>query len=117
MVTADDGKEIDERRMTFGEHLEELRRVVVWSIVAIVVIFIVCFSFFSRQLMDLVTQPVERSLPDVKFIILEPFEEFFAHFKVCLAVSAFLAAPVVFALLWSFIRAGLYKKERRWVTR
>jgi sec-independent protein translocase protein TatC len=109
--------DLDERRMTFGEHLEELRKVVVRAIVAVVLIFIVCFSFFRNPLMDLVTRPVKRVLPDAHFIVLGPFDEIFAYFKVCLAVSVFFAAPVVVYLLWTFISPGLRRAERRWVTR
>ncbi|MBI1851861.1 MAG: twin-arginine translocase subunit TatC [Planctomycetes bacterium] len=114
---ADESGDLDERRMTFGEHLEELRKVIVRSIVAVVVIFAVCFTFFRDQLMNLVTVPVKGILPDVKFIVPAPFDEIFAYFKVCLAVSVFFSAPVVFILLWSFISPGLRKNERKYVHR
>ncbi len=103
--------------MPFGEHLEELRRDVIGSLIVFVAIFVVLFTFFLDPIMDLVVGPVKRIFPGQKFIALAPFEAFFAYFKACAAVALFLASPVIFGLVWSFLRPGLYKHERRWVTR
>ncbi len=110
----------EEVRMTFGEHLEELRSRLLRAIVATVAAFIAAFCF-ADALMAVATRPyrvVTESLrqdPSLKAI--GPGQGFFAYMQVCLVAGLAVAGPVWIHQLWAFIAAGLYSRERRFVYR
>lgn len=109
---------MEERKLTFGEHLEELRTTILYSLIAIFVAFFVCW-FFKDQIMFFLAGPHRRTMralhlpEDLK--LLNYTEGFFTYIKVCFVAGIFLAAPVVIYELWSFISEGLYPHERRYV--
>jgi len=100
------------REMPFLEHLEELRRRIIWSVASIAVAFAVCWTF-AQQLVDLASVPI-RSNPAVQLSILRPQDIFSLYFKVTLVAALFLAAPMVLTQAWLFIAPGLHRHERRW---
>ena len=109
----------DEGKMTFLEHLEELRRRLIVSAVSIFVGMMVCW-FFREEIMGFLLNPLYEawrhveSLEDPKPLnftsMLEPF---IAYLKLSAVGGLFVAAPVVLYQLWAFIAPGLYPKERR----
>ena len=109
---------MEERKLTFGEHLEELRLRVIYSILAVGVAFIVCWCF-SDHIMYFLAGPHRRIMramhmpEDLK--ILNYTEGFFTYMRVSLVAAIFIAAPVVVYNLWKFISEGLYPEERRYV--
>ena len=100
------------REMPFLDHLEELRRRIIWSVASIAVAFAVCWTF-AQQLVDLASMPI-RSNPAVQLSILRPQDIFSLYFKVTLVAALFLAAPMVLTQAWLFIAPGLHRHERRW---
>lgn len=117
----------EERRMTFGEHLEELRRRILYALVAPVIGFIVCFIFFREHLLAAVVNPVypewrlfghdilaiERV--NVEFTLSNPYAMFVTYMFISLIAGLILTAPWSLYHLWAFVAAGLYPRERRWV--
>ena len=95
--------------MTFLEHLEELRKRILYSLVALCVAAFAGF-FFSQRVIDLLTRPVPS------LVFLAPAEAFVVQLKVALVVGAFLAAPVLFYEFWRFVRPALMSHEVRYVT-
>ena len=105
-------------RMSFLEHLEELRKRLLLAIGGIGVAFILCL-FFSDQLWDFVFTPAGAALtalhvnpPTLKLINpMDTFQIFWM--KVPILFAVFLGSPWVLYQVWAFIAPGLYKKERR----
>jgi len=100
--------------MTLLEHLEELRRRIIWSLLALVGGALGAFSF-SPAIVRFLAAPILRFLPPgSKLAYLGVTEPFLLYFKVSLLVGAFLAFPVILLQVWLFISPGLYPHERRW---
>jgi sec-independent protein translocase protein TatC len=101
-------------RMTLLEHLEELRRRIVYSVVAVLVAFLACWGF-AEQIFHFLAVPVYRYLPaGTKLAFLGITEPFMLYIKVALLTGAFVSAPVVLLQVWGFISPGLYARERRY---
>ena len=98
--------------MSFIEHLEELRRRILWSVAAIAVAFGACWVF-SGELYELASAPI-RANPAVTLSLSRPQDVFSLHMKVTLVASIFAASPIVLLQAWLFISPGLYPHERRY---
>ncbi len=105
----------DERRMTVIEHLEELRRVLIISLLAWGIATVVGFIISGWVLDNLVLLPIKRVLPADHQIVYftGPVDKFFLYFKVGIFTGFILASPVVIWQAWSFIAPGLRHNERR----
>lgn len=100
------------QEMSFLEHLDELRRRLIWSVVFVGAAFAGCWMF-SGQLYDLASAPI-RSHPAVTLAISRPQDIFSLHVKVTMVAAIFLSSPMVLAQAWLFISPGLYPHERRY---
>jgi sec-independent protein translocase protein TatC len=115
----DDGPE-DDKPMSFWEHLEELRKRVVWSLAALVVGCLIAWNYKERILAG-IYEPFanswrEQNVPGEPTLhFASPGDALLAYFSLSLIGGLVLAAPVVFFQLWSFIAPGLYAKEKRYV--
>jgi sec-independent protein translocase protein TatC len=108
----------DMLRMSFLEHLEELRSRLIRSIIGVGVAFTVSLLFSSR-LWDIVRQPAKAALTslgyDPDLVVIAPMEGFnIIWFKLPLLCSVFLSFPWIVYQVWAFISPGLYRRERRW---
>ncbi|HET7433075.1 MAG TPA: twin-arginine translocase subunit TatC [Thermoanaerobaculia bacterium] len=100
-------------KMSFLDHLEELRKRLMISIAAVAVGFLLCWAFAER-IFDKLQEPLARFLPPGdKLAYTRLTAPFFLYMKVAFFAGIFIAAPVVLLQLWLFIAPGLYKKERR----
>ena len=100
-------------KMSFLEHLDELRKRLIWSIVALVGGFLVSVFFIDR-IFGFIMRPLAATLPaGQKLIYTEPTEAFLLQLKVAALTGVLLAAPVVLWQLWLFIAPGLYRREKR----
>jgi len=89
-------------------HLEELRKRIIISLVALFVGMIICF-IFKGFLLDLLIGP----LGDKKLITLSPTESFMTVFKVAGYAGMIIASPVIIFQIWAFVAPGLRSKEKR----
>lgn len=108
-------QEVAQSEAPLMEHLIELRTRLIYSLVAIAVLFVVCF-FFASQIFNILLGPFERAVgnvEDVELIYTAPQEFFFTQLKVALFSAIFLAFPVIAIQIYRFIAPGLYKRERR----
>ncbi len=104
--------------MGFLEHLEELRKRIVYSIVAIVVCFFGCW-FSAPRLVGIMQHPItevlhKHGLPE-KLVYLNPIDPFNLYLKVAGVAALFVASPFVLYQIWLFIAPGLYRNEKRYV--
>jgi sec-independent protein translocase protein TatC len=105
---------VEEGRMTLWEHLDELRKRLVVSIVVIGVGFVVCWAY-REPIFDVVQAPFLQYVAKgdrLSFIALT--EPFLVFMKLAFFSSLIFTSPIVIAQLWFFISPGLYKKERRY---
>ncbi len=103
----------EETGMNFLEHIEELRKRIIYSVIPLLVFFAPCY-LFSKQLFDLLMGPIIKSLPEGSSLIFtRPAEGFLTYLKVSLFFSFFLSVPFILYNAWHFVSPALYKKERR----
>jgi sec-independent protein translocase protein TatC len=102
----------EDRRMTIIEHLEELRRVLIVSIIAFAVGSIIGLTF-SNQMLHILLIPLREAVGNVKTIAPGPLDKIFILFKIGLVTGLVISSPVIFWQIWSFIAPGLRRNERR----
>ncbi len=108
-----DDPETELPKMSFLDHLEELRKRLLISIIAVAVGFLACWAFAENIFAEL-QKPLTNFLPKGdKLAYTRLTAPFFLYMKVAFFAGLFVAAPVVLLQLWLFIAPGLYKKERR----
>lgn len=102
--------------MSLGEHLEELRRRVIYALLGLVPILVLGLSF-GTTILRLLIVPVEQALlrtgqsPTLQ--ALSPIETFASYIKVGLVAAVLIGVPWIVTQLWLFVRPGLYQHERR----
>jgi sec-independent protein translocase protein TatC len=102
--------EDDRSRMTFLEHLDELRRRIVYSLYAIIASCIVTFVFVS-DMYNYMTLYFARY--GGRLVYTEPMGGFMFSLKIAVLAGLILASPFVFSQLWLFVAPGLYAREKR----
>ncbi len=101
--------------MTFLEHLEDLRKRLFNSFLALVLALIPGWAF-HEQIYDVLSEPLKKYLPaGTKFVYTSLTAPFMLYMKVSFLAAIFLAAPFIFLQLWYFIAPGLYANERKYV--
>ena len=111
-MTHDD---IDASRAPLMEHLVELRRRLIWSVLAIAIAFAVCF-WFAKPIYNLLVWPYRFAVgvdTPIEMIYTAPQEFFFTQVKLALFGAVFLAFPVLAAQIYMFVAPGLYRNERK----
>ena len=125
----------EDMEMTFGEHLDELRKVMLHIGIAFFVLFIVLFSFFKGQIIDLVFYPSESDFISNRLmakladltgsealrINADPLQiynnkiagQFMLHIKASAVGAIVIAFPYIIGQLWGFVKPALSKNMRR----
>ncbi|GAA0563347.1 twin-arginine translocase subunit TatC [Rhizomicrobium electricum] len=110
-----DEAEIEASKAPLLEHLIELRKRIIYSLLALLGGFIICFAF-ADPIYNFLTAPLAHALagqPGRHLIYTQVYEKFFTNAKVGLFAGLCLAFPVIAAQIWMFVAPGLYKHERR----
>lgn len=102
----------DERVMGILQHLEELRKVVIISLIAIAVASIISFAFIE-QIVAIITKPLAAQ--GIKPVYTAITEGIFTYFKIALIAGTVIAAPVLLWQVWRFIVPALYPHERKYL--
>ncbi len=120
-MTADDrelidevGEEFDDElpRMTLLDHLDELRRRILYSVIAIFVAFLASW-YFAPAIFHWLERPFLAAVPEgEKLAFTDLPGPFMLYIKVALLTAIFAAAPVLLTQLWFFLKPGLYRKEQ-----
>ena len=99
--------------MSFLEHLDELRRRIIYCCLAIGVGVVVGFVFIN-QVFNFIFEPTRRVLPaGSKLIYTQPGEAFSLYVQIALIVGLVIAAPFIMYQVWMFVAPGLYANEKR----
>lgn len=110
----DDDLDNPEARMSFLDHLEELRERLVKSLVAMVAAFGVCWNY-HEEIFDFMVQPLRTAYPGIRLIATSPTEALMLYMKMSFFAGLFLAAPFVLFQVWQFVAPGLKQSEKRYV--
>ena len=109
----DTDSDIDDSRMTFLEHLEELRTRLIWCCVALAAGMVLSLAFVKR-LAAVVTASMVAALPAGSGLILtKPGEGFAFYLDLSLIGGITIAAPLITYQAWRFIAPGLHANEKR----
>ncbi len=106
-------------RMSFLEHLEELRTRLIQALMGMGVAFVGSL-FFADRIWTAIREPATQALKQAgaertKLIALTPTESFsILWVKIPVLAALFIASPWILYQVWSFVAPGLYKHERRW---
>ena len=101
--------------MTFLEHLEDLRKRLWYSFLAVFIVVIPAWVF-SKDVYALLAKPVTQYLPEgMKMAYTSLTAPFMLYIKVSFLTALFVTAPFIFLQIWYFIAPGLYQKERKYV--
>ncbi|URW76900.1 twin-arginine translocase subunit TatC [Sphingomonas donggukensis] len=104
-------KDIDDTQAPLLDHLIELRRRLLYCVLALVACFGVCF-YFARPIFAFLVHPLVAAGQD-KIFFTQLFEAFFVQIKVAFFSAMMLSFPVIAMQLWQFVAPGLYKQEKR----
>jgi sec-independent protein translocase protein TatC len=110
----------DDFQMSIGDHLEELRRRILLGIIGLVPAVLVCL-LFGRQILGFLCRPLLRAEqrydvnPQLSSVQIS--DAFMVYMKVSLIAAIAVAGPWIVYQLWKFVSAGLYPRERKYVTK
>ena len=111
----EDDNEFGGGKMSFLEHLDELRKRIIHSCLGIVVGIALTF-FYIQRIYDFLTAPALATLPPgSQLIYTQPTEAFTLYIQISLISGTILAAPFIMYQVWRFIAPGLYATEKRFV--
>jgi sec-independent protein translocase protein TatC len=103
-----------DQKMPLTAHLEELRRRLIASFIALAVGFGISYGF-KEKLFFFLSRPLEEHLPEgSKLQYIGIPEAFFTYLKISLFGGLFLAMPVILYEIWRFVAPGLYEREKRY---
>jgi len=104
--------------MSFLDHLEELRRRIFYSILAVVIGFFVCWGYASNivgWMQKPIMDALQRNNMPQTLVYLNPTDPFNLYLKVAALAGLFVTSPFVLYQLWMFVSPGLYRNEKRYV--
>ncbi len=108
-------EDIESTKAPLIEHLIELRRRLIWSLLAIFAAFLVCL-YFAKPIYNLLLFPYRLAAGSdapIEMIYTAPQEFFFTEVKLALFGAFFIAFPVIASQIYMFVAPGLYKSERK----
>jgi len=104
--------------MGFLEHLEELRRRIIYCLIAIAVGFFACWGY-AENIYAIMQRPIMDALHknnlSEKLVYLNPVDPFNLYLKIGATAGLFVVSPFVLYQVWCFISPGLYRNEKRYV--
>jgi len=125
----DEEESSQEGKMSFLDHLDELRKRIVWSIAALFVAFVICVAFITSHeipipfldrtittpgIYEFIMGPMREILgPNTRLQILEPTEGLMLRLKMAALAGLLLASPFIMWQVWRFIAPGLYVHEKK----
>ena len=99
--------------MGFLEHLEELRKRLLLSLLSVGVAFLLALTN-ARRLLTFFLVPIQPFLGDHRPVFIDITEPFLLYMRVAFVVALFISAPFIFYQAWKFISPGLYPRERHY---
>src|SRR6478672_8343178 len=112
-VPPEDDEDLSSGKMSFLEHLDELRKRIVNACLAVAVGIALTFWWID-PFFNFILAPTRRALPPgVKLVYTQPGEAFSLYITVALIAGVVVAAPYIMYQVWMFIAPGLYSNEKK----
>ena len=101
-------------KMSFLDHLDELRRRIIYAAISLGVGVVIAFAFID-DIFNFIMRPLQAMLPAGQTMIYtDPAEAFMLYVKIGLIAGLVIASPAVMTQVWLFIAPGLYVHEKKW---
>ena len=101
-------------KMSFLDHLDELRRRIIYAFVSLGAGVVIAFAFID-DIFNFIMRPLQSMLPAGQTMIYtDPTEAFMLYVKIALIAGLVIASPLVMTQVWLFIAPGLYVHEKKW---
>ena len=98
----------EQGKMSFFDHLTELRTRIVWSLIPSAIGLGISL-YFTTSVMKFLTRDLKTEL-----VFTTPTEAFWTYMKVAMIMGLFIAMPVILWNVWAFVAPGLHKHERKY---
>ncbi|MGH7393428.1 MAG: twin-arginine translocase subunit TatC [Candidatus Rokuibacteriota bacterium] len=98
-------------KMSFMEHLGELRGRITRSLIGLLIGLVIAFPF-SQRIVDYLAKPIQATGNPLVFLAVT--EAFWVQMKVALIAGLFFASPIILWQVWAFVSPGLYAHERKY---
>ncbi len=106
---------IEDYKMSLTDHLVELRKRLVRSVIILLIGFGVCY-YFKDFFFDIVTAPLVQVLPKNSYLIYTGLTEaFFVYMKLAFFASLIITCPLIIYQIWKFISPALHSTEKKYV--
>ena len=99
-------------KLPLVQHLIELRRSLLRSVIAIVVFFVILFPF-ADEVYNFIAAPIVQAIPGSNLIAIGVISPFLTPLKMSLILAIYIAMPYLLYQLWMFIAPALYRHEKR----
>ena len=99
-------------KLPLVQHLIELRRSLLRSVIAIAIFFVVLFPF-ADEIYNFIAAPIVQAIPGSNLIAIGVISPFLTPLKMSLILSIYIAMPYLLYQLWLFIAPALYRHEKR----
>jgi len=114
-VPAEEPDEDESGKMSFLEHLDELRKRLVRIVTYIGIGFLATF-YFHERIYQFLSVPARKSLPTgTNLVFTKITQPFSVYIWVSVVAGIFLTSPFILYEVWKFIAPGLYRKEKRFI--
>ena len=107
--------EVDDTKMPLLDHLVELRRRLIYSVLSFFACFLISF-YFADPIFNFLVEPLAemwKGQQERRLIFTALHEKFFTDVKVAFFAGAFISFPLISNQIWLFVAPGLYKNEKR----
>ena len=111
---SDQNQNLEESKQPLLQHLIELRRRLIKSLLVISILFVISY-IFANTIYNFLVQPYANAVEGEegrRLIFTALHETFFTYLKVALFSSIFISLPYILTQIWIFIAPGLYKNEK-----
>jgi sec-independent protein translocase protein TatC len=106
---------MDEKKLPLTTHLQELRKRLILSFIAVGAGFVFCYAF-AESIFDILAAPLIKMMPTGgSLVFISVAEAFFTYMKVAFIAGLILTSPFVLYQIWAFVAPGLYRHEKRYV--
>jgi sec-independent protein translocase protein TatC len=104
----------DAGKMSFLDHLDELRRRIIYALLSLLVGVAIAAAFID-DIFDFIMRPLQALLPAGQTLVYtDPTEAFTLYIKIALIAGLVISSPAVMTQVWLFVAPGLYVHEKRW---
>jgi sec-independent protein translocase protein TatC len=100
----------EEKDLSIIEHLEELRKRIIYSLIFFIFASFISY-FFSGKILSFIVKPLKKYQETI--IFLKPVEPFFSVIKTTLFMAGIISIPFILFHIYLFVAPGLTVKEKK----